>query len=145
MAKNISTSVGQGGANSTSNVLTIQYLLNCVPAGFGGPVTELAVDGLLGPKTVAAILKFQKAIGGIADGRVDPNGGTLKALQQYDPYPGTPYVSPGQKTGGMPNQKIGGIYGDKAAGLPGQKVGGYFGEKAAGMPGIKSTPGYKSW
>jgi peptidoglycan hydrolase-like protein with peptidoglycan-binding domain len=79
--------------NPPQSVLIVQYLLNCVPAGNGGPVPELVVDGMAGPKTIAAIQKFQKTNFNFADGRVDPNGKTLKALQPYDPYPNAPVVS----------------------------------------------------
>jgi peptidoglycan hydrolase-like protein with peptidoglycan-binding domain len=88
MAKNITGSVGRGGRNyPPSDVMTVQYLLNCVPALQGGPSPELAVDGAAGPKTIAAIEKFQRAKSGACDGRVDPWGATLRALQERDPYP----------------------------------------------------------
>ncbi|HZL70937.1 MAG TPA: peptidoglycan-binding protein, partial [Planctomycetota bacterium] len=122
MAKNILGSVGQGGSNGSQSVMTIQYLLNCVPAVQGGPATELVVDGLIGPKTVAAILNFQKAHFSTADGRVDPNGSTLKALQQFDPFPQISYVVAGQKTTGL-----------KLGGLPGEKFGPNTGVKSAGL------------
>lgn len=85
--KKISSAVGKGGMNKTMDVATIQYLLNCVPKHAGGPSPELAVDGICGPLTSAAIQKFQMANRGVADRRVDPNGPTLRALQTYDPYP----------------------------------------------------------
>jgi peptidoglycan hydrolase-like protein with peptidoglycan-binding domain len=85
--KKISSAVGKGGMNKTMDVATIQYLLNCVPKHAGGPSPELAVDGICGPLTSAAIEKFQMANRNLADRRVDPNGPTLKALQAYDPYP----------------------------------------------------------
>jgi len=88
MPKSITGAVGRGGRNfPASDVMTIQYLLNCVPATQGGPSPELAVDGAAGPKTIAAIEKFQRARGGTCDGRVDPGGTTLRALQARDPYP----------------------------------------------------------
>lgn len=88
--KKILTSVGVGGANQPVDVMTVQYLLNCVPAVQGGPPEELAVDGLVGPKTVAAIRRFQGAQFGWGDGRVDAEkagGRTLPVLQRFDPFP----------------------------------------------------------
>ena len=161
MAKAIQGSVGKSGVNGSQSVLIVQYLLNCVPAANGGPVTELVVDGIAGPKTIAAIERFQKAHFSSADGKVDAKGNTLKALQQYDPFPQIPLVikgqqskgakigggagTGGQKTGGgapgMPGQKFPGAMGEKTfgtglAGMPGQKTGG-----SAGMGGQKTGGG----
>jgi peptidoglycan hydrolase-like protein with peptidoglycan-binding domain len=88
--KNIQASVGLGGRNLPQNVMMVQYLLNCVPASQAGPVPELAIDGIAGPKTVAAIRKFQQTRFGRADGRVDPGARTIATLAQYDPYPNLP-------------------------------------------------------
>jgi peptidoglycan hydrolase-like protein with peptidoglycan-binding domain len=109
MPKTISSAVGRGGRNfPASDVMTVQYLLNCVPAARGGPVPELAVDGAVGPKTIAAIEKFQRSLGGFADGRVDPGGATLRALQVGDPYPGQSLPAQTAKTGSSaPGQKAG--------------------------------------
>lgn len=90
MPKNIAGSVGKGGVNRAPDAATVQYLLNCVPKASGGPNPELVVDGICGPLTKAAILKFQMARGGYCDGRVDAGGPTIKVLQGYDPYPNTP-------------------------------------------------------
>jgi hypothetical protein len=88
MPKTITGSVGRGGRNYPhSDVMTVQYLLNCVPAAQGGPAKELVVDGAAGPRTIAAIEGFQRRLGGFADGRVDPGGATLRALQARDPHP----------------------------------------------------------
>ena len=156
MPKAISGSVGRAGRNfPPADVMTVQYLLNCVPASQGGPSPELVVDGAVGPKTIAAIEKFQRAIGGTCDGRVDPGGGTLRALHARDPYP-TQSISPaagmakggaqspggksgsfGQKSGfGQPGMKGG-------AGDPwGNKSGGGFGQKSGfGQPGTKGGAG----
>lgn len=91
MAKVIRFSVGRGGQNSLPlDVMTIQYLLNCVPASKGGPSSELVVDGIAGPKTMAAITDFQRNQLTGPDGRVDPGGPTLSLLQQFDPFPDQP-------------------------------------------------------
>ena len=73
----IRASVGRGGYNNKSDVRIIQRLLNeATPTGQG----PLAVDGIVGPKTIAAIQSFQKVAGGVVDGRVDPHGPTIKRL-----------------------------------------------------------------
>ena len=55
---------------------------------------KLKVDGVSGPKTVAAIIAFQKANVPWTDGRVDPNKKTLEALQDFDTNPSAPMVFP---------------------------------------------------
>ena len=106
MPKTITGSVGRGGRNfPASDVMTVQYLLNCVPASQGGPIQELAVDGAVGPKTIAAIDRFQRANGGACDGRVDPGGATLRALQGRDPYPDEALARTGSKSGGQSGSK----------------------------------------
>jgi hypothetical protein len=86
MARSISASVGLGGKNKKDDSMTVQELLNKVPPDEGGPVPPLAVDGLPWQKTIAAIKNFQKVKVGFKspDGRVDPNGPTLAALNQFD-------------------------------------------------------------
>jgi hypothetical protein len=78
----ISASVGKGGKNVFGDVLVVQILLNkfIVPGSLKLPV--LMQDGQGGPKTTKAIETFQLQIAGLskADGKVDPNGKTLKAL-----------------------------------------------------------------
>jgi len=62
MAKSITGGVGRGGRNfPPGDVMTVQYLLNCVPAGQGGPSPELVVDGAAGPRTSAAMREFPRA------------------------------------------------------------------------------------
>jgi hypothetical protein len=87
MVKSIFQSVGRmGGKNRPDDVITIQQLLNKPPAAKGGAMPPLDVDGLCGPKTIDAIQKFQLHHFGWpgADGRVDPNGPTLKKLNEFD-------------------------------------------------------------
>jgi peptidoglycan hydrolase-like protein with peptidoglycan-binding domain len=74
----IKGSVGSGGANKPEDTRLVQRLLNDARARDGGQ--RLAVDGIAGPKTNAAILQFQSSHGLLADGRIDPGGPTLKRL-----------------------------------------------------------------
>ena len=76
----IAGSVGAGGANRAADVRVIQSALNVIAVGNGGASPTLAVDGLSGPRTIAAITKFQGSHTAVADGRVDPDGPTLRAL-----------------------------------------------------------------
>lgn len=76
----LSGSVGSGGMNRSDDVRKVQEALNRVPPEKGGPVPPLVVDGLCGPKTTAAIWKFQKTQGVPADGRIDPGQATIAKL-----------------------------------------------------------------
>ena len=71
----INGSVGSGGDNRAEDVRVVQDLLNRA-AGAG-----LDVDGDCGPKTVGAITDFQKGFTQRPDGRVDPEGLTLRRLR----------------------------------------------------------------
>ncbi len=82
----ISMSVGRNGANRWEDVRTVQVLLNLsmptlVPPG------PLAESGMIGSRTIAAIEAFQRGIVGLEnpDGRVDPNGRTLRTLRERMP------------------------------------------------------------
>ena len=89
MAKSIRFSVGRSGRNASSqDVVTIQYLLNCVPVSLGGPATELATSGLTDQATVAAISRFQQFSMLTPTGSVHPGDDTMARLHQFDPYPG---------------------------------------------------------
>ncbi len=72
-AASISASVGKGGTNKPEDVAAVQGLLNKNGAG-------LETDGMVGPKTIAAITKFQQGNLGFGEGRVDPGGQTWDAL-----------------------------------------------------------------
>lgn len=76
----ITGSVGRGGRNMAADVKTIQSALNEVSPIDGGPAPKLKVDGVVGPLTIAAIEKYQRRQIGRADGRVDPDGPTIRAL-----------------------------------------------------------------
>ena len=75
-----------GGAqrcrNVSADVLAVQRALNSFSPTDGGPSPRLVEDGIYGPKTAAAIQKFQvKNFGyGGADGVVDPGMQTDKRL-----------------------------------------------------------------
>jgi hypothetical protein len=95
MAKTISASVGRmGGINRPDDVRTIQNLLNKAPVSSGGPAPKLDPDGACGKKTIDAIQKFQLHHFGWpgADGKVNPNGETLRKLNEFD----GPSANPGQ-------------------------------------------------
>jgi hypothetical protein len=77
----LSGSVGQGGVNRRDDTRTIQALLGDLQIAEGLP--PLKVDGIVGLKTISAILAFQKQHPGLArDGRIDPNGPTLLKLDE---------------------------------------------------------------
>ncbi|MEG3627098.1 peptidoglycan-binding domain-containing protein [Streptomyces poriticola] len=76
----ISQPVGQDGTNLRREVQYVQALLNVFRTERGR--TVLALDGLVGPLTIAAIEEFQSAVTGIVDGRVDPGAQAITALEQ---------------------------------------------------------------
>ena len=81
--KPIVGSVGKGGTNKKADVRIVQAFLNSTPPEDGGPAFLLAEDGLIGPKTQAAIDKFQTKVLRQPDGRIDPHGPTIKALTKF--------------------------------------------------------------
>lgn len=80
MAKKISGSVGKGGKNKSADTQVVQELLNGFAKKCG--FKKLDTDGLIGPKTQAAIAAFQKSAVGMArpDSRVDPGGKSMQTL-----------------------------------------------------------------
>ncbi len=83
MDKKISGSVGQGGTNLKADVTTVQQLLNKVQYNWGGPNPKLSEDGFIGPKTIAAIRRFQEIQFKnvfTPDGKVDPGKMTIGRL-----------------------------------------------------------------
>lgn len=72
----IGSSVGTGGTNVAADVRVVQDLLNRA-AGAG-----LDVDGDCGPFTERAIADYQKGFTRRPDGRVDPDGLTLRKLNE---------------------------------------------------------------
>lgn len=75
----IRASVGRGGRNDTTDVTAVQKRLNEL---MHPPRVKLVVDGRCGPKTEAMIADFQKGVMGTTqpDAKVDPNGATIRAL-----------------------------------------------------------------
>jgi peptidoglycan hydrolase-like protein with peptidoglycan-binding domain len=103
----LSASVGAGGANRPADGMAVQTLLNkfIVPGKLPG-VEPLTTDGKVGARTIAAIRAFQQRFLAMAkpDGRVDPGGRTLGALngsilQQPASTAGTPVAGGGAATG----------------------------------------------
>lgn len=87
----ITQSVGAGGVNAPADVREIQTLLNARAAA------GLAVDGVCGSATLAAIRDFQVGIAGLetADGLISPTGPTYAALSAGAP--------PGPQPGPQPD------------------------------------------
>jgi len=77
----ISDSVGLNGINKPADARTVQRLLNQNHGRMPGS-REIPVDGIVGPKTIAAISAFQEKVmkWKHPDGCVDPDGKTFKAL-----------------------------------------------------------------
>lgn len=75
----ISASVGRGGVNRSTDVTTVQHLLNVkTKAG-------LKEDGSCGPKTISAILAFQKTFLPNPDGKIDVGGSSWRHLTGQGP------------------------------------------------------------
>jgi hypothetical protein len=72
----ISASVGIGGTNTMPDVRVVQDLLNRVSSA------HLSVDGTCGPQTQNAIRQYQSHLQGRPDGRIDPDGVTLRRLNE---------------------------------------------------------------
>jgi peptidoglycan hydrolase-like protein with peptidoglycan-binding domain len=79
----IRSSVGEGGRNNRQDVGIVQFLLNVVRRRDGA--VPLAIDGIVGPKTLAAIREFQEGNSLIVDGRVDPDNATIRLLNAMAP------------------------------------------------------------
>ena len=82
----INQPVGRGSLarNKPDDVRTIQDALNRVTVAnaAGGPMPFLAVDGICGPKTNAAIARFQQVQLKIFDGVIEPNKKTILKLNE---------------------------------------------------------------
>ncbi|RDH85990.1 MAG: peptidoglycan-binding protein [endosymbiont of Galathealinum brachiosum] len=88
--KGILSSVGKSGKNIREDVHLIQDLLNHKIKRMPGE-KRLIVDGLIGPKTIKLITKYQSIVLKMKkpDGRVDSGGKTFKSL--YENYKVTPH------------------------------------------------------
>lgn len=75
--------VGEGGTNSRADVITVQTLLNTHIAQLS-PLAPLDTDGQCRTAVTHAIRAFQRVVVHMRspDGRVDPGGRTLAALNQ---------------------------------------------------------------
>jgi peptidoglycan hydrolase-like protein with peptidoglycan-binding domain len=74
-------SVGRGGINYPADVTYVQQLLNRVAANRGGPTQPFMLLGTPGDNLNGAILRFQQAnCFGVADGRIDADGPTIRQL-----------------------------------------------------------------
>jgi peptidoglycan hydrolase-like protein with peptidoglycan-binding domain len=90
----IQKSVGEGGINRPQDVGVVQTLLNLTSERKGTPKERLAVDGIVGPKTIAAIREYQAKFCKVADGLIDPGKETISRLNQTTPvYPSNNGVS----------------------------------------------------
>jgi hypothetical protein len=107
----VGVSVGAGGYNYQEDTMLVQYFIKWIAVGdhvsVGARadigVAALAIDGIVGPETLTAILKYQQVAPlapGIAanklitDGRVDPSEATIVALNN-DFFTFYPNLDPG--------------------------------------------------
>jgi peptidoglycan hydrolase-like protein with peptidoglycan-binding domain len=90
--KPISGPVG-AGHGKPDDIRMVQRFLNALLPIEGGPDLILAEDGICGPKTQAAINKYQKFAVGFVDGRIDPQGKTIRTLTGF--IVGSPTVPQG--------------------------------------------------
>jgi peptidoglycan hydrolase-like protein with peptidoglycan-binding domain len=115
-ATSLGGSVGKGGGNARADVALVQSLL--ARKGY-----KIAADGSYGPATLAAIVAYQRANLGHADGLIEPGRSTWLALT------GQAYAKPGY------GAQHGGGYGGQKPGYGGQKPG-------PGYGGATPGPGY---
>ena len=80
MSVKIAESVGRGGKNRKPDTRKIQRLLSAIFPG-----AALVDDGLCGPKSIRRIERFQRRFMADPDGRVDPNGRTLRRMNGAAP------------------------------------------------------------
>lgn len=119
----ISASVGRGGVNNPNDVIVVQILLNRIAVADGGPDPQLGADGLIGPKTQAAIDRLQQHHQLGSDGRIDPGGKMLAKINQLvkegvptpAPLPAIP-PPPGPPSNKAANAIVMGIWGRAGAG-----------------------------
>ncbi|MFH7191031.1 peptidoglycan-binding protein, partial [Klebsiella pneumoniae] len=83
----IGGAVGRGGVNRSTDVRAIQQLLNIRRSAWSS--RPLRVDGMCGTQTLRAIAEAQYRLVGRprSDGRIDPNGPTLRLLNAMRSVP----------------------------------------------------------
>ncbi|HEY3440486.1 MAG TPA: hypothetical protein VGK29_07035 [Paludibaculum sp.] len=96
--KQIGGAVGRGGSNNLNDVEVVEYLLNTVPVGDGGPVDVILKRTTL-DELIVHIERFQRRKFGFGDGRVDVGGRTLQRLREFDPTPDDPPFVPQSPSG----------------------------------------------
>jgi peptidoglycan hydrolase-like protein with peptidoglycan-binding domain len=99
MKDSIKHPVGEGGSNRKDDVAIVQQLLNRARVKNNVPQEPLDVDGIVGPKTLAAIREFQTQFCSVVDGRVDPENETINQLRKVaghvpDLNDGISYLTP---------------------------------------------------
>lgn len=82
--------VGDCLTNDPNDVMTVQYLLNCVPIKEGGPYTKFRLDGRYNFSLQMAIGVFQQTQFLPVDLLVIPFGFTIRRLVDFDPTPDLP-------------------------------------------------------
>ena len=87
--KTIVASVGHGGLNRTDDVRLVQELLN---RHIQPPQRPLVVDGVISPRTIAAIATFQRCVLNMhrPDGCIQPGDCTIAALMRQTEQPPSP-------------------------------------------------------
>jgi hypothetical protein len=123
----ISGPVG-AGHGKPDDIRMVQRFLNALLPAEGGPDLVLAEDGICGPRTQAAINKYQKFAVGFVDGRIDPQGKTIRALTGF--IVGSPTVpqgilgqnEAGQPAANTPNARVPPIFETVFAILDAQQI-----------------------
>jgi peptidoglycan hydrolase-like protein with peptidoglycan-binding domain len=92
----LSGSVGRSGRNVRADVTAVQSILNATRPFAAPQTTALTVDGLVGPKTIGAIERFQYWNRSAVDGRMDPRGpAILSAVSLLEERRAMPAPMPG--------------------------------------------------
>ncbi|WP_376090759.1 hypothetical protein ACE7GA_20450 [Roseomonas sp. CCTCC AB2023176] len=87
-------SVGAGGVNDPADVRAIKSLLNRIAPERGGPAQKLVETPAADASLTDAIIRFQAAQFGWADGRVEPDKATMAALNRPGLDIAIPWVLP---------------------------------------------------